>query len=163
MLLCCYVVMRLCDARIHVSTCVLCDVCTYVLWLCDARIHVMHICAAVMWCTYAHVYTYVWRMHVCAVVMLLCTYTRMCVVMLLCCYVLLLCAVVMYTSPAAILGYTNINICQAFTFGSRKIIYIVNYFSDGLDNTYLYSCRLNMRGRVFLLFMALSRYKYINP
>ena len=51
--------------------------------------------------------------------------------------------------PAAILGYTNINICQAFTFGSRKIIYIVNYFSDGLDNTYLYSCRLNMRGRVF--------------
>ena len=110
------------------AVCVLC-----VLWLC---------CYARMCCGYVmHVYT-----HVCAVVMCCCY-----VVMHVCAYVVMhVCAyVVMYTSPAAILGYTNINICQAFTFGSRKIIYYVNYFSDGLDNTYLYSCRLNMRGRVF--------------
>ena len=125
--------------------CVLCVVmllCGYaVMLLCDARIHVMHTCAAVMWCTYAHVYTYVLCDVYTCCVLLLCCYARMC-----CCYVaMLLCT----HPPAAILGYTNINICQAFTFGSRKIIYIVNYFSDGLDNTYLYSCRLNMRGRVF--------------
>ena len=124
-------------------------------------------CAVVM-----HTYTRTY-------VLLLCCYARMCycgyvllwlctyVLMLLCCYVMHVCVAYVLLlcthPPAAILGYTNINICQAFTFGSRKIIYIVNYFSDGLDNTYLYSCRLNMRGRVFYYLWRLVDINMLTP
>ena len=95
-------------------------------WLCPCALsrgytRAKHVRAYVHVCSHGHGYVHV-CVYVHVVMLMLCVvmYVMLCVAMpVMLCYVL-----VMFGThpPAAILAYTNINFCQAFTFGSIKII-----------------------------------------
>ena len=88
------------------------------------------------------------------------TRVMLCYVML--CYVML--CLLCTHPPAVTIVYTSINILSSLYLRQHKKNNLLRklFFFAGLDNTYLYACKLIMRGRVFILLVIFKSTEHIN-